>query len=47
MALACKRCGSPFRKDLRAMGAEDERCPRCGNALVVPVAAEAAGGSSR
>lgn len=39
MAFACKRCGSPFRKDLSAMGAEDERCPHCGNALVVEAAA--------
>lgn len=38
LAFLCKACGKPFRKDLQALGEEDERCPHCANTLSVVVA---------
>ncbi|RLN92371.1 hypothetical protein BBJ28_00013244 [Nothophytophthora sp. Chile5] len=37
MAFVCKQCRKPFRKDLTVFEEEDERCPHCGNALILPV----------
>lgn len=37
LAMLCRTCEIPFRKDLAAMGIEDEVCPHCTAALNVPV----------
>lgn len=37
IAMVCRTCETPFRKNLTALGVEDEACPHCAAALVVPV----------
>uniref|UniRef100_K3X695 CHY-type domain-containing protein n=1 Tax=Globisporangium ultimum (strain ATCC 200006 / CBS 805.95 / DAOM BR144) TaxID=431595 RepID=K3X695_GLOUD len=42
LALLCRACNKPFRKDLTAFGLDDETCPHCENLLVRPITASAA-----
>lgn len=34
--MLCRACEKPFRKALAALGVEDESCPHCGTAFVLP-----------
>ncbi|GAB9468931.1 hypothetical protein Gpo141_00006227 [Globisporangium polare] len=37
LAMLCRTCETPFRKDLTALGSEDEACPHCAAVLNVPM----------